>query len=174
MDDPLDAYVFAVDATGGAVTSALALVSGGTARAVLPTSGDRELYVALSDTDASALLTKIATTVTISGLTTVSTHLAYGESSQNAPFPTHGTVSTHVGFSLLTAAPGSVVAVYEDALVIAGVIGAAMVTGTVNVLVEVTASTTGGVTGILDNVAAITGATEIARAQGPVSGGAGF
>jgi hypothetical protein len=170
----LDAYILALTASQSAITSALALVPN-TARAVLPTPGDDlELYVNVSETSATALLTKIAQVVTISGLAGVEVHLAYGTSTTEAAFPTHGIVDSYVGFILLTALPGDVVDVYEAALQVTGVVGAAMVTGSVNVLVEVTA---GSESALATIVAAVEGLPDVltsASGAAATSTGAGF
>ena len=171
----MDAYVFATDATSGAVTDALALVSGGTARAVLPISTARELYIALADSSGTGLMNKISTAVTITGLTTPVSYLAMGASSQNAPFPTYGVVDDHVGFALLTTSTTSTVSVYEAALQVSGVVGAAIVSGgTVNVIVEATSDSTTTLASTLSTVSGLTGVTSSVTSSGPVSGGAGF
>lgn len=171
----MDAYVFATDATTGAVTDALALVSAGTARAVLPISTARELYVALSDSTATGLMNKISSTVTISGLTTPVSYLAFGATSQNAPFPTYGVVHDHVGFALLTTSASATVSVYEAALQVSGVVGAAIVSGgSVNVLVEASSDSTTTLASTLSTVSGLSGVTSAVTASGPVSGGAGF
>jgi hypothetical protein len=171
----LDAYVFASDATQSATDDALELVPA-TARAVLPMTGGRELYVALSDSSAIGLMSKIVTTLTISGLTSPVSYLAYGSTSTEAPFPTYGVVADYVGFVLLATAAANTVSVYEAALEVTGVVGAAMVsgTGTVTIVVEATSDSSTTLTGILDTVAGLTNASEVARGSGPVSGGAGF
>lgn len=171
----MDAYVFATDATSGAVTDALALVSGGTARAVLPISTSRELYIALSDSTATGLMNKISTTVSITGLTTPEYYLAFGATSQNAPFPTYGVVDDHCGFALLTTSAASTVSVYEAALEVNGVVGAAIVSGgSVTVIVEATSDSTTTLASILSTVSGLSGVTSAVTASGPVSGGAGF
>lgn len=171
----MDAYIFAEDATTQARTDALALV-GDEARAVLPVSSDRELYVAVAGADPAELLTNIAAVVTIDGLTGVTTHIAIGSSSAEATFPTHGTVDDYVGFALLDTAPTSTVSVWEAALETSGVVGAAMVSGTgsVDVLVEATSDSTNTLASILATVAGLTGVNTYVTVTGPVSGGAGF
>lgn len=170
----MDAYVFATGATPQAVSDVLALVSAGTARAALPTTDDRKLYVAVADTSATNLVTKLAAVLTVDGLTAPVSHLAYGSPTTERPFPTQGIVEDYIGFALLTTLPGNTVAVYEAAFGVSGVVGAAMVTGTVNVLVEATAATSAGVATILSAVRNLTGVTVSAAATGQTSAGAGF
>jgi len=169
----LDAYIFAEDASSQAVSDALALVPS-TARAVLPIGTARELYVAVSDSSATALLTKITDVVTISGLSGTAVHLAYGSGTTEAPFPTYGVVDDYVGFALLTTTIVTTVSVYEAALDVTGVIGVAIVAGTVTVLVEATAGTLSALNTILSTVTSLTGVSSSVTATGPVSGGAGF
>lgn len=170
----MDAYIFAVEATPQAVTDALALVPG-TARAALPMPDeDRELYVAVSDSNAIELLTKIADVVTIEGLSSPSVYLAYGSSSEESTFPTYGVVNSYVGFALLVTAPTSTVSVYEAAQGVSGVVGAAMVAGSASVLVEATAASSTALTTVLGTVTGLSNVLSSVTSQGPVSGGAGF
>ena len=173
----MDAYVFAATATSPAISTALALVSA-TARAVLPTptGNGPDLYAALADADASDLLDKIAVAVDIDGLTGTQVYLAYGETSESAAFPTYGVVQDHVGFVLLTTSVPNTVSVYEAALEVSGVVGAAMVAGAggATVLVEATHDNTTNLDSILSTVGGLTGVTAYVTARGPVSGGAGF
>lgn len=170
----LDAYVFATSASSQAVADVLALVAAGTARVALPTTGDRAIYVAVSDTRATGLVSKIASVVTVDGLVGVDVHLAYGSPTPERPFPTQGIVGDYVGFALLTTLPGDIVTVYEAAFGVSGVVGAAIVTGTVNVLVEATASTTTALASILTSVTGLTGVAASFTATGETSSGAGF
>lgn len=176
MDAPLDAYVFVTEATTQAVSDALALV-GTTARVVLPTlslSGP-ELYVAVADSEAIDLLTKIATVVTISGFTTPVVYLAYGSGTTEAQFPTYGVVADYVGFVLLTTTLANTVSVYEAALAVTGVKGAAMVSGGgATVIVEATSDSTTTLESTLTSVENLTGVLSSQKSYGPVSGGAGF
>jgi hypothetical protein len=176
MDAHLDAYVFAADATQSAIDDALDLVTAGTARAVLPMPGDdREVYVAVGDSDATDLLTKLAAVVTIDGLSGVEVHLGIGDGTVNRPFPTHGTVDDYVGFALLATAPGNIVSVFEAVWNVSNVAAAAMVgTGSVTVLVEVTSDSNTTVSSALSSLAALTGVTSSVLVQGPVANGAGF
>lgn len=175
MDAPLDAYVFAATATQSAVDDALDLVTAGTARAALPVGSERELYVAVDDTSAAGLLTKLAAVLTINGLTGVEVHLGIGSPPPSMPFPTQGSVDDYVGFALLTTAPSDTVSVYDDAIAVTGVVGAAMVgTGTVSVLVEATSDSTTTLTTMLGNLTTLTGVTDSVTVTGAVANGAGF
>jgi hypothetical protein len=169
----LDAYIFVTDASSQAVSDALALVPS-TARAVLPVGTARELYVAVSDSTATGLLTKIADVVTIPGLSGTEVQLAYGSGTTEAMFPTYGVVDDYVGFALLTTSVTTTVSVYEAALDVTGVIGVAIVAGTVNVLVEATAATLNALNAILATVTALTGVSSSITVTGPVTAGAGF
>lgn len=173
----MDAYVFAATATGQAITDVLALV-GTSARAALPaaTGNGPDLYVAVSDTDASSLLTKIAAVVAVSGLTSTTTYLAYGETSVSAQFPTYAAVQDHVGLVLLTTSVANTVSVWEAAYDVTGVVGAAMVSGGggATVLVEATHDSTSTLDSIMSTVGGLTGVTSYITSRGPVSGGAGF
>lgn len=173
----MDAYVFAATATSPATSTALALVSA-TARAVLPTptGNGPDLYMALADTDASDLLDKIAVAVGIEGLTGTQVYLAYGSTSEEAPFPTYGVVQDHVGLVLLTTSVPNMVSVYEAALDVTGVVGAAMVSGAggATVLVEATHDSTTSLDSIMSTVGGLTNVTSYTSSRGPVSGGAGF
>lgn len=171
----MDAYVFAGTATTQAITDVLALV-GTDARAALPTptGSGPELYVALTDVDAVELLTKIAAVVTTSGLTSIQVYLAYGQAGPGDKFPTQGVVDDYVGFALLTTGLANVVSVYEAALAVNGVVGAAMVSGGANVLVEVTSDSTTTLASMLSSVTSLTGVSSSSTCSGAVSAGAGF
>jgi hypothetical protein len=171
----LDAYVFAETATQAAIDDAIDLVTEGTARAVLPVGSARELYVAVSDSSTSGLVTKLATVLTIDGLTGLETHLAIGPPPPSMPFPTQGSVDDYVGFALLQTSPASAVSVYDAAVQVSGVVGAAIVgTGQVRVLVEATSDSTTTLSSTLGTVAALTGVSASVTVTGAVANGAGF
>ena len=170
-EPPLDAYIFATSATQGAISTLIGGVgSTGPARVVLPTSGDRALYVAVSANDETTLNSRISAVLATQVLSGTSTHVA---TSSPATFPTHAAVDDYLGLSVLSGADPSSIA--STASGITGVIGVAVTNGgTVRVLVESTASSTGALSTIMDDVAAISGVTVQFEATGETANGAGF
>ena len=108
-----------------------------------------------------------------SGLTGASSYL--GAAPSDFPFPTHGFVSALVGFCLLDILPGLSIAVYDAAIELAGVIGAAVVTGQgYSVVVEVTAENQEDLAALLNQVSGLPGVRSAATASGASTLGTGF
>lgn len=172
----MDAYIFAVQATQEAIEAAIAAVGTGTARAALPLIGARRLYVAVADEDPAALFAKVAEIAAIPGLVGVTTNLACDPPTPpTKSFPTHGAVGAYVGFSFVQTVPGDTLSVYTAVQVVAGVVGAAMVTGEVTrVLVESTADDTASLAASQATVEATPGVLFAPTAAGATSLGAGF
>jgi hypothetical protein len=170
----MDAYIFAGSATSGAISTLTGGVGqGGPARVVCPTSGDRALYVAVSAANETDLNTKISDVLATSGLSSTTTYIALS-GVENTNLPTYHEVLDHLGFDVLTGASPSSIA--SSAAQISGVVGVAVVNGSLpaRVLVESTATTTGALDTIMDNVEAISGATLVFAATGETANGAGF
>jgi hypothetical protein len=152
---------------------------------VLPLIGSRQLYVAVEGSTATQLATRVAAVAATTGLTGVTT---YQPSAPPAPvldppisgwppvlFPTHGTVSTYVGFALLTTSPGLWASVYLAAAQVVGVTGVAIVTAVgTRVLVEASGGTVDDVSAVLQVVAGISGVVAADTAIGATELGFGL
>lgn len=170
----MDAYVFAENATLNAVQSLIDAVADGGVRVVCPLGGDRELYVAVSAADEGTMNDRAATVVQTEGITGASVHVVLGGNGNGQlGLPTHVAVSDHIGFAMLTPAPGQASATAAAAGAISGVVGVAVVTGS-KVLVEVTATSADGVQSALAAVTALVGVTTVFTARGATADGAGF
>jgi hypothetical protein len=145
--------MFASGATSTAIATVLGMV-GDEVRVACPLVGARRLYVALADSTSAGLSDKIDAVSAVSGLTGLSVVAPTGNGVTFA-FPTRGVVDAYVGFSLVDANVAATV--YLDVKEITGVIGAAMVIGSYDVLAEVTASTPGDLGDMFNDIAAVSG-----------------
>jgi len=170
----LDAYVFAGSATTSAISTLLASVSpSGPARVVCPLSGDRAVYVAIEAADQSTLQQRINAVTSTSGLSNVTSHVVSAGQIDSLAFPTHALVQAFVGFAMLSPNSSATASLVANAVSeVEGVCGLAIV-GT-KVLVEVTASTSGGVEAILGAAAEANNHIVEFTAIGDTGDGAGF
>jgi hypothetical protein len=182
----VDAYIFCTGATEAAVASLGAGVGDdGPARVVLPLIGSYALYVAVEGANSGALATNVAGVIATSGVTGAFSLQPSASAPPGPPpgwppigwppinFPTHANVDAYLGLSLLTTLPGLAAQVYNAAMAVTGVIGAAAVIGG-GVLVEVTGPDVETVATLLDSVAALSGVTSAATMVGATELGFGF
>lgn len=182
----MDAYIFSTGATEAAVAALGAGVgSTGPARVVLPLIGSYALYVAVEGADSGELASNVAAVVATSGVTGAFSLQPAASAPPGPPpgwppigwppidFPTHADVDVYLGLSLLTTLPGLAAQVYNAAMAVSGVIGAAAVIGG-GVLVEVTGPDVETVATLQDSVAALSGVTGAATMVGATELGFGF
>ncbi len=170
----MDAYIFSKQATQDAVGAlGNGVGTGGAARVVLPLIGSHRLYVAVEGADDAELAQRVSAVLGTQGLSGSSSYLAAGP--MPFPFPTHGMVADYVGFCLLDTQPGLSLAVYDAARGVAGVIGAAVVTGAgYSVLAEVSAGDQEALAVLINQVSGLPGVRSAATASGATGLGFGF
>jgi hypothetical protein len=182
----VDAYILSTGATEAAVAALGAGVgSTGPARVVLPLIGAYALYVAVEGADSGELATNVAAVIATEGVTGAVTFQPSASAPSGPPpgwppigwppvsFPTYAEVSVYLGLSKLTTLPGLSASVYNAAMTVTGVIGAAAIVGG-GVLVEVTGEDVETVATLLDSVGGLTGVTAEATMVGATELGFGF